>query len=56
MNIEGVGEKFVKQLLDAGLIHDASDLYYIEPQEIAKLDRMGEKSAENFANAREQSK
>ena len=56
MNIEGVGEKFVKQLLDTGLIHDASDLYYIEPQEIAKLDRMGEKSAENFANAREQSK
>ncbi len=56
MNIEGVGEKFVKQLLDTGLIHDASDLYYIEPQEIAKLERMGEKSAENFASARENSK
>jgi len=56
MNIEGVGEKFVKQLLDTGLIHDASDLYYIDPQEIAKLDRMGEKSAENFAKAREASK
>ena len=56
MNIEGVGEKFVKQLLDAELIHDASDLYYIDPQEIAKLDRMGEKSAENFAKAREASK
>ena len=56
MNIEGVGEKFVKQLLDASLIHDASDLYYIEPQEIAALDRMGEKSADNFVKAREQSK
>ena len=56
MNIEGVGEKFVKQLLDTGLIHDASDLYYIDPQEIAKLERMGDKSAENFAKAREASK
>ena len=56
MNIEGVGDKFVKQLLDASLIHDASDLYYIDPAEIAKLDRMGEKSAENFARAREASK
>ena len=56
MNIEGVGEKFVKQLLDANLIRDASDLYYIDPQEIAALDRMGEKSAENFVKAREASK
>ena len=56
MNIEGVGEKFVKQLLETNLIHDASDLYYIDPSEIAKLDRMGEKSAQNFALAREQSK
>ena len=56
MNIEGVGEKFVKQLLDSNLIHDASDLYYIDPQEIAALERMGEKSAENFAKARETSK
>ncbi|MBO5440310.1 MAG: NAD-dependent DNA ligase LigA [Clostridia bacterium] len=56
MNIEGVGEKFVKQVLEAGLIHDASDLYYIDPQEIASLDRMGEKSAQNFAKAIESSK
>ena len=56
MNIEGVGEKFVKLLLETNLIHDASDLYYIDPCEIAKLERMGEKSADNFAKAREQSK
>lgn len=56
MNIEGVGEKFVKQLLETGLIHDASDIYYIDPSEIAALDRMGEKSAANFAKAREESK
>ena len=56
MNIEGVGEKFVNQLLSTGLIHDASDLYYIDPCEIAALDRMGEKSAQNFDKAREESK
>ena len=56
MNIEGVGDKFVKLLLDTGLIHDASDLYYIDPIEISKLERMGEKSAQNFATAREASK
>ena len=56
MNIEGVGEKFVKQLLGTGLIHDASDLYYIRAEEIASLERMGEKSAENFIKAIENSK
>ena len=56
MNIDGVGEKLVKALLDAGLIHDASDLYYIDASEIAGLERMGEKSASNFAKAVEASK
>ncbi len=56
MNIDGVGEKLVKALLDAKLIHDASDLYYIDSSEIAKLERMGEKSANNFAKAIEASK
>ncbi len=56
MNIDGVGEKLVKQLLEAGLIHDASDLYYIEEAEIASLERMGEKSASNFIKAIEASK
>ena len=56
MNIDGVGEKLVKALLDAKLIHDASDLYYIDPSEIAQLERMGEKSANNFAKAIEASK
>ncbi len=56
MNIEGVGEKLVQALLQNHLIHDASDLYYINPDEIAKLERMGQKSAENFAKAVEASK
>lgn len=56
MNIEGVGEKLVKLLLDNKLINDASDLYYLDPSQIAGLERMGEKSAENFAKAIEASK
>lgn len=56
MNMEGVGEKLVKALLDAGLIHDASDLYYITKEEIQGLERMGEKSADNFIKSVEGSK
>ncbi|MBQ8546063.1 MAG: NAD-dependent DNA ligase LigA [Clostridia bacterium] len=56
MNIEGVGGKLVKALLDNHLIHDASDLYYLNKEDISALERMGEKSAENFINSIEASK
>jgi DNA ligase (NAD+) len=56
MNMEGVGEKLVKALLDAGLIKNASDLYYITKEEILSLERMGEKSADNFIKSVEGSK
>ena len=56
MNIEGVGGKLVKALLDNHLIHDPSDLYYLTKEEIASLERMGEKSAENFISSVEASK
>ncbi|MBQ2810516.1 MAG: NAD-dependent DNA ligase LigA [Clostridia bacterium] len=56
MNIDGMGGKMVKLLLDNHLIHDASDLYYLEKAEIEALDRMGEKSADNLIKAIEASK
>ena len=56
MNIDGLGGKVVKLLLDNGLIHDASDLYYIKKEEIEPLERMGEKSAEKLISAIEASK
>ena len=56
MNIEGVGGKLVKALLENKLIHDASDLYYLSKEEIAGLERMGEKSADNFISSIEASK
>ncbi len=56
MNIEGVGFKLVKALLENQLISDPSDLYYLTKDDIARLDRMGEKSAQNFISSVEASK
>ena len=56
MNIDGMGEKLVRLLLQNELIHDASDLYYLDYDAIANLERMGEKSAQNLKKAVEESK
>ena len=42
MNIEGLGEKIIEQLIENGLIKKLDDIYSIKENEIAKLDRMGE--------------
>ncbi len=51
MDIDGLGEKLVAQLLEAGLIHDSPDLYRLEQEQLAALERMGEKSASNLVAA-----
>jgi DNA ligase (NAD+) len=56
MDIEGLGEKLVEQLVDAGLVKDVSDLYRLDQSTLAGLERMGEKSAQNIVDALEQSK
>ena len=56
MDIEGLGDKLVDQLVEQGLVKDVSDLYSLTQQQVAGLERMGEKSAENFINARNKSK
>lgn len=56
MNIDGLGPAVIAQLLDAGLIKDAADLYTLEFEELLKLERMGKKSAENLLQAIEASK
>ncbi len=48
MNIEGLGPSIVALLKDAKLINDVSDLYYLTSNDIASLERMGEKSAANL--------
>ncbi|MBR2934199.1 MAG: NAD-dependent DNA ligase LigA [Oscillospiraceae bacterium] len=56
MDIEGLGIAVVEGLVNAGLVKSAADLYYLEPQSVAALDRMGKKSAENLMAAIEKSK
>ena len=56
MDIEGLGPAVVAQLLEKGLIANVADLYELHAQEVAQLDRMGVKSAENLIRAIEKSK
>ncbi|WP_319238731.1 NAD-dependent DNA ligase LigA [uncultured Propionivibrio sp.] len=56
MDIEGLGEKLVEQLVDAGLVHTPADLYRLELITLAGLERMGEKSASNLLAAIDKSK
>ena len=56
MDIEGLGDKIVDQLVDAGLIRTLADLYTLDVAKVASLDRMAEKSAQNLIDALEQSK
>lgn len=51
MDIEGLGDKLVEQLFDTGLLRNVSDLYKLEREKVAALDRMGEKSSENLLQA-----
>ena len=56
MNIDGLGEKVVTQLFNAGLVRGVADLYNLERNELLKLERMGEKSVDNLLTAIEESK
>jgi len=56
MDIDGLGEAVVESLVNAGLIHTPADLYYLDAQSVAMLERMGKKSAENLISAIEASK
>jgi DNA ligase (NAD+) len=56
MDIEGLGEKLIDQLVEHGLVKDLADLYNLTQDELAGLERMAEKSAQNLLNALERSK
>jgi len=51
LDIEGLGNKLVEQLVDAGLIDDVGDIYSLEQSQVSGLDRMAEKSAGNLIEA-----
>jgi DNA ligase (NAD+) len=56
LDIEGLGDKLIDQLVERGLVKDIADLYSLKKDELADLERMGEKSAQNVVNALERSK
>ena len=56
MNIDGCGPSVINALLDAGLVRDAADLYSLRKENLLKLERMGEKSADNLLAALAESK
>ena len=56
MNIDGCGPSVINAMLDAGLVRDAADLYSLRKDDLLKLERMGEKSADNLLAALAESK
>lgn len=51
LDVDGLGDKLVEQLVDEGLISNAADLFSLSVEQVAALERMGQKSAENLVNA-----
>jgi DNA ligase (NAD+) len=56
MDIEGMGEAIVNQLVDKKMVEDYGDIYYLKHEELAGLERMADKSASNLVSAIEKSK
>jgi DNA ligase (NAD+) len=56
MDIEGLGEKLLAQLIEKGLVRSPVDIYRLDAQQLAELERMGERSAENVVAAIAKSK
>jgi DNA ligase (NAD+) len=56
MDIEGLGSKLIEQLVEADRIHTPADLFKLTREELAEMDRMGERSADNLVSAIEASR
>jgi DNA ligase (NAD+) len=56
MDIDGLGDKLIAQLVDKGMVRDAADLYYLSREDLVGLERMADKSAQTILNALEGSK
>jgi DNA ligase (NAD+) len=56
MDIEGLGDKLIDQLVEAGLVETVADIYELSLEQLVKLERLGEKSASNLLSAIEKSK
>ncbi|WP_331352432.1 NAD-dependent DNA ligase LigA [Cellvibrio sp. UBA7671] len=56
MNVEGLGDKLVEQLVDLGLVNNLADIYSLTREQLSAMERMGDKSADNILAALENSK
>jgi DNA ligase (NAD+) len=56
MNIDGLGDKIVNQLVERDLVRDVADLYFLTLQDLVQMERLAEKSAENLLDAVQKSK
>lgn len=56
LNIEGIGREWIDIFVDRGMLTSVADLYFLEKESLLRLDRMGEKSAQNMLDAIERSK
>ncbi|MGC9364640.1 MAG: NAD-dependent DNA ligase LigA [Fidelibacterota bacterium] len=56
MDIEGLGEKIIDQMVDSGVVKNVADLYFLNAEQIAGLERMAEKSAQNIIEAVDKSR
>ncbi len=56
MNVDGLGEKLIEQLVDKGLVKSYADLYFLKKEKLAELERMADKSAQNIVEAIDKSR
>jgi DNA ligase (NAD+) len=56
MDMDGLGRKYLEQMVDKAIIEDPADLYFLEKNDLMKMDRMGDKLAENLLNAIDKSR
>lgn len=56
MDMEGLGYKFLEQMVDKGIVSDPADLYFLTREDLMKMDRMGDKLADNLLAAIENSR
>ncbi len=56
LDIEGLGSKLIDQLVDSGMVRNAADLFGLSAEQLARLERMGERSAANLVESLERSK
>jgi DNA ligase (NAD+) len=56
LNVDGLGSKLIEQLVDAGMVKNPADLYRLTATELAKMERMGERSAAKLVESLERSK